>query len=61
MNDHPCSVCGSPYAPFGYGPAGVKLREEPHKFIWRCGEHRPEGKPPRVTPKVEVKEVECPF
>ena len=62
MNDHPCWVCGSHVAPFGYGPMGVRSSEEPHKFIWYCGEHRPEGKVEKLTPKIESKPAfECPF
>jgi hypothetical protein len=38
---HPCTVCGSANAPFGYGPPGVSVTREPDRFRWYCGAHRP--------------------
>jgi hypothetical protein len=66
MNNHPCFVCGSHVAPFGYGPMGVKVREEPHKYRWYCGGHRPDRPETPVvaaTGETVAQAVvwECPF
>ena len=43
MNDHPCTVCGATYAPFGYGPPGASFTREPERFRWYCRAHRPDA------------------
>jgi hypothetical protein len=44
MTDHPCSVCGSDRAPFGYGPADDDAPLD--AFKWFCMAHRPDAGPP---------------
>ena len=58
--EHPCTVCGAAYAPFGHGPPGVSPTREPERFRWFCRECRPPEPAPDTSLQAARKEGPAP-